>query len=122
MASNLKDPSRGYGWRVKLRITISLAAQLRPAEEAWWRLIKQANRLSNEPGAVTVTPDRDAFYILAARDFNTTLIISLYAIMTLALWHFINYQLHALARILSMLLIATAQGKIGLNMACSREQ
>ncbi|PNP59958.1 hypothetical protein FNYG_14709 [Fusarium nygamai] len=34
MASNLEDPSRGYGWQVKLRITITLAAQLRPAEEA----------------------------------------------------------------------------------------
>ncbi|KAG8664957.1 uncharacterized protein FPOAC1_012934 [Fusarium poae] len=32
MASNLEDPSRGYGWRVELRITTALAAQLRPAE------------------------------------------------------------------------------------------
>ncbi|KAF4962044.1 hypothetical protein FSARC_9851 [Fusarium sarcochroum] len=102
MASNLEDPSRGYGWRVELRITTTLAAQLRPAEEAWWRLVKQANRLSNEPGAVAVTPDRDAFYVLAAGDLNTFP--------------------HALARILSAPLAAAAGGKIGLDMARSREQ
>ncbi|EXK25679.1 hypothetical protein FOMG_17671 [Fusarium oxysporum f. sp. melonis 26406] len=41
MASNLKDSSLGYSWRIELRITITLAAQLRPAEEAWWQLIKR---------------------------------------------------------------------------------
>ncbi|RBR24106.1 uncharacterized protein FIESC28_03105 [Fusarium coffeatum] len=149
MASNLEDPSRGYGWRVELRITTSLAAQLRPAEEAWWRLIKRVNRLSDEPGAVAVAPDRDAFYILAAGDFNTFVrqnidkhlrlmdyimsywardpstpqsAASLYAIVTLALRHFINHQPHALARILSAPLAATARGNIGLDMARSREQ
>lgn len=34
MASNLKDSSQGYSWRIELHITITLAAQLRPAEEA----------------------------------------------------------------------------------------
>ncbi|KAI1025269.1 hypothetical protein LB504_010044 [Fusarium proliferatum] len=47
---------------------------------------------------------------------------SLYAIITLTLWHFINYQLHTLARILSAPLTATIWGKIGLNIARSREQ
>ncbi|KAL9572227.1 hypothetical protein ACKAV7_003640 [Fusarium commune] len=149
MASNLEDPSRGYGWRVELRITTTLAAQLRPAEEAWWQLIKRANRLSDEPGAIAVTPDRNAFYILTAGDFNTFIrqnidkhlrlmdyimsywardpstpqsAASLYAIVTLSLRHFINHQLHALARILSALLAVAAGGKIGLDMACSREQ
>lgn len=70
MASNLEDPSRGYGWRVELRITTTLAAQLRSAEEAWCRLIRGANRLSDESGAVAVTPDRDAFYVLVAGDSN----------------------------------------------------
>jgi hypothetical protein len=149
MASNLEDPSRGYGWRVELRITTTLAAQLRTAEEAWWRLMKRANRLSDEPGAVAVTPDRDAFYVLAAGDLNTFVrqnidkhlrlmdyimmywardpstpqsAASLYAIVALALRHFINHQPHALARILSAPLAAAAGGKIGLDMARSREQ
>ncbi|KAJ4152072.1 hypothetical protein NW765_017581 [Fusarium oxysporum] len=149
MASNLEDSSRGYGWRIELRITTTLAAQLRPAEEAWWQLIKRANRLSNEPGAVAVTPDRDAFYVLAAADFNAFVrqnidkhlrlmdyimsywaqdpctpqsAASLYAIVTLALRHFINHQPHALARILSAPLTASTRGKIGLGMARSREQ
>ncbi|RYC78829.1 hypothetical protein BFJ63_vAg18298, partial [Fusarium oxysporum f. sp. narcissi] len=149
MASNLEDSSRGYGWRIELRITTTLAAQLRPAEEAWWQLIKRANRLSNEPGAVAVRPDRDAFYVLAAADFNAFVrqnidkhlrlmdyimsywardpctpqsAASLYAIVTLALRHFINHQPHALARILSAPLTASTRGKIGLGMARSREQ
>ena len=149
MSSNLEDPSRGYGWRVELRITTTLAAQLWPAEEAWWRLVKRANRLSDEPGAVAVTPDRDAFYVLAAGDFNAFVrqnidkhlrlmdyimsywardpstpqsAASLYAIVTLALRQFINHQPHALARILSAPLKAAAGGRIGLDMARSREQ
>lgn len=149
MSSNLEDPSRGYGWRVELRITTTLAAQLRPAEEAWLRLVKQANRLSDEPGAVAVTPDRDAFYVLAAGDFNAFVrqnidkhlrlmdyimsywardpstpqsAASLYAIVTLALRQFINHQPHALARILSAPLKAAAGGRIGLDMARSRER
>ncbi|KAG8664695.1 uncharacterized protein FPOAC1_013475 [Fusarium poae] len=149
MASNLKDPSRGYGWRIELRITTALAAQLRPAEEAWWQLTKRTNRLSDEPGAVTVTPDRNAFYVLAAGDFNAFVrqnidkhrrlmdyimsywardpstpqsAASLYAIATLALRQFINHQPYALARILSAPLTAAAGGKIGLDMARSREQ
>ncbi|KAH7169649.1 uncharacterized protein B0J16DRAFT_383561 [Fusarium flagelliforme] len=149
MASNLEDPSRGYGWRVELRITTTLAAQLRPAEEAWWRLIKRANRLSDGPGAVAVTPDRNAFYVLAAGDFNAFVrqnidkhlrlmdyimsywardpstpqsAASLYAIVTLALRHFVNHQPHALARILSAPLVVGARSKIGLDMARSREQ
>ncbi|KAF9768807.1 hypothetical protein IL306_013841 [Fusarium sp. DS 682] len=149
MASNLEDPSRGYGWRIELRITTTLAAQLQPAEEAWWRLIKRANRLSDEPGAIAVAPDRDAFYVLAAGDLNAFVrqnidkhlrlmdyimsywardpstpqsAASLYAIVTLALRHFINHQPHALARILSAPLAAAAGGKIGLDMARSREQ
>ncbi|KAH7169610.1 hypothetical protein DER46DRAFT_624738 [Fusarium sp. MPI-SDFR-AT-0072] len=93
MASNLEDPSRGYGWR------------LRPAEEAWWQLIKQANRLSDKPDPST--PQSAA---------------SLYAIVMLSLRHFINHQLHALARILSAPLAVAAGGKIGLDMARSREQ
>ncbi|KAJ4263289.1 hypothetical protein NW762_006107 [Fusarium torreyae] len=149
IASNLEDPSRGYGWRVELRITITLAAQLRPAEEAWWRLVKQANQLSDEPGAVAVIPDRDAFYVLAAGNLNAFVrqnidkhlrlmdyimsywardpstpqsAASLYAIVTLALRYFINYQPYALARILSAPLAAAAGGRIGLDMARSREQ
>ena len=149
MASNLEDPSRGYGWRIELRISTTLAAQLRPAEEAWWQLIKRASRLSDGSGAVPVTPDRDAFYVLAAGDFNAFVrqnidkhlrlmdyimsywardpstpqsAASLYAIVTLALRHFINHQPHALARILSAPLAVGTRSKIGLDMARSREQ
>ncbi|KAJ4152179.1 hypothetical protein NW765_017688 [Fusarium oxysporum] len=57
-----------------------------------------------------------------ARDPSTPLsAASLYAIVTLALRHFINHQPHALARILSAPLAAAAGGKIDLNLARSRE-
>ncbi|KAF4440041.1 hypothetical protein F53441_12412 [Fusarium austroafricanum] len=118
MTSNLEDSSRGYGWRIELR-------------------------------AIAVRPDRDAFYVLAAADFNAFVrqnidkhlrlmdyimsywardpctpqsAASLYAIVTLALRHFISHQPHALARILSAPLTASTRGKIGLGMARSREQ
>ncbi|KAF4960038.1 hypothetical protein FGADI_1241 [Fusarium gaditjirri] len=149
VASNLEDSSRGYGWRIELRITTTLAAQLRPAEEAWWQLVKRVNQLPDQPGAVAVTPDRDAFYLLRAADFNAFVrqnidkhlrlmdyimsywrreprtpqsAASLYAIVTLSLRQFINHQGHALARILYAPLTAPAGGKIGLDMTRSREQ
>ncbi|KAH7230971.1 hypothetical protein BKA59DRAFT_536001 [Fusarium tricinctum] len=125
MASNLKDLSRGYGWR------------LRPAEEAWWRLIKRANRLSDEPGAVAVTPDRDAFYILVAGDLNAFVRQNIDKHLRL-MDYIMSYWArdlstpqsaaslyaipHVLARILSAPLATAAGGKIGLDMARSREQ
>lgn len=47
---------------------------------------------------------------------------SLYTIVALALRQFINYQAHALARILSAPLAVATGGKIGLNIACFKEQ
>ncbi|KAG4273451.1 hypothetical protein FPRO04_14552 [Fusarium proliferatum] len=122
---------------------------LRPEEESWWGLIRQANGLRDEPRAMAVTPDRDAFYVLRASDLNTFVrnnidkhlrlmdyissywaqdpntpqsAAPLYAIVTLALQHFTNHQPHALARILSAPLVAPSKGKTGLDVARTMER
>ncbi|MDB5910723.1 MAG: hypothetical protein JWP34_4837 [Massilia sp.] len=150
MTAAFQDLGRGYGCRLEFRITQRLAQQLREAETSWWQLVRRTNGLPIQDAHIStgrrplvVRPDRNAFFIVEARQFNLFLqknidkhlrlmdyirsyysrdswspqaAASLYGIVVVALQEFTMRHEAKLSRVLTAPLAPAQNGRAGFGM------
>ncbi|KAJ9130073.1 hypothetical protein NKR23_g12359 [Pleurostoma richardsiae] len=147
MAAAFRDLGRGYGCRLEFRIKQGLARRLGGAESSWWALVRRVNGLQNrrtrDTRPLAVHPDRRAFFVVEAREFNLFLRMnidkhlrlmdyirsyhsrddwspqaaaSLYAVVAVALQEFTMRHDAALSRVLESPLVPAQDRKAGLGM------
>jgi hypothetical protein len=156
MTAAFQDLGRGYGCRLEFRITQRLAQGLKEAEASWWQLVRRTNSLpahntrgTRGPRRLVVHPDRNAFFVVEAREFNLFLqgniekhlrlmdyirsyysrdswspqaAASLYAVVVAALQEFTMRHEVALTRVLTAPLAPAQNGRSGLGMYAIMER
>ncbi|KAJ9133318.1 hypothetical protein NKR23_g10812 [Pleurostoma richardsiae] len=81
MHANLEDAGRGYGWRLELRVSTELAAAVEDVESSLLTLVTCPGARSPSPTSdllrpLAFAPDRVAFFVVAAREFNMFLTLA----------------------------------------------